>query len=135
MAKTKESKRRTITKGILKTLGFACVDGAAAGVVAAVVPLAMINPIIGGIIVVGTTITTMAACDAVVDKYVDKKVDECADEYHKNVDPIVESVKLIKKAEEIFTEKGEQPTRDFLKKNGFDEKQIDEIILSYKKKK
>lgn len=131
----KESKKRKLTKGILKTLGFACVDGAAAGVVAAVVPLAMINPIIGGIIVVGTTITTMAACDAVVDKYIDKKVDEYADKYHEQVDPIVESMKLIKKAEEIFTEKGEQPARKFLKDNGFDEKQIDEIIASYKKKK
>lgn len=134
MARTKESKRRTITKGILKTLGFACVDGAAAGVVAAVVPLAMINPIIGGIIVAGTTITTMAACDAVVDKYVDKKIDECSDEYHKKVDPIVESLKLIKKAKEIFTEKGEEETRKFMKDNGFDKEQIEETIKQFKKK-
>ena len=133
MAK-KESRGKWLTKGALKLVSYVCVDGAAAGITASVVPLAMINPIVGGIIVAGSAIVSMAVCDRVVDKYVDDKVDECVDKYHENVDPIVDSIKLLSKAKEIFTEKGEQPTREFMKKNGFDEKQIDETIKSFKKK-
>lgn len=133
MAK-KESRGKWLTKGALKLLSYVCVDGAVAGVTASVVPLTMINPIVGGIIVAGATIVSMAVCDRVVDNYVDDKVDECVDKYHENVDPIVDSIKLLSKAKEIFTEKGEQPTREFMKKNGFDENQINETIQKFKKK-
>ena len=133
MAK-KESKGKWLTKGALKLLGFACVDGAAAGITASVVPLAMINPVVGGIIVAGSAIVSMAVCDRVVDKYVDDKVDECVDKYHENVDPIVDSIKLLSKAKEIFCEKGEEETRKFMKTNGFDKEQIDETIKQFKKR-
>lgn len=131
----KESKTRKIGKSALKLLSYVCVDGAAAGITASVVPLTMINPIVGGIVVAGSAIVSMAVCDRVVDVFIDDKVDECAEKYHENVDPIVESMKLIKRGMEIFTSSGEQAAKDFLKANGFDEKQINEIIESYKKKK
>ncbi len=133
MAK-KESKGKWLTKGALKLVSYVCIDGAAAGITASVVPLTMINPIVGGIVVVGSAIASMAVCDRVVDAYVDDKVDECVDKYHENVDPIVDSIKLLSKAKEIFCEKGEQPTREFMKKNGFDKEQIDETIKKFKKK-
>ena len=129
-----ESRGKWLTKGALKLLSYACVDGAAAGIAAGVVPLAMINPIVGGIIVAGSAIVSMAVCDRVVDKYIDDKVDECVDKYHENVDPIVDSYKLIKQAKEIFEHEGRYAAKDFLKKNGFDDKQVEEIIESYKKK-
>jgi len=134
MAKTKESKGRFLTKGALKLLSYVCVDGAVAGVTASVVPLTMINPVIGGIIVVGSMIASSAVCDRVVDKYVDDKVDECAKKYHENVDPIVDSYKLIKQAKEIFEQEGRYAAKDFLKKNKFDDKQVEEIIESFRKK-
>lgn len=133
MAK-KESRGKWLTKGALKLVSYICVDGAAAGITAAVVPLTMINPIVGGIIVAGSTIVSMAVCDKVVDSYVDDKVDECVDKYHEDVDPIVDSIKLLGKAKEIFCEKGEEPTREFMKKNSFDEKQIEETIRQFKKR-
>lgn len=129
MAK-KESKGRFLTKGALKLLGFACVDGAAAGITASVVPLTMINPVVGGIIVIGSMIASSAVCDKVVNSYVDEQVDNVADK----IDPLVESAKLLNKSKEIFTEKGEQPTREFMKKNGFDNEQIEETIQKFKKK-
>lgn len=133
MAK-KESKGKWLTKGALKLVSYVCVDGAAAGITASVVPLTMINPIVGGIIVAGSAIVSMAVCDRVVDKYVDDKVDECVDKYHENVDPIVDSIKLLSKAKEIFCENGEEETRKFMKDNGFDKEQIDETIKQFKKK-
>ena len=133
MAK-KESRGKWLTKGALKLFSYVCVDGAVAGITASVVPLTMINPVVGGIIVVGSMIASSAVCDRVVNAYVDDKVDECVDKYHENVDPIVDSIKLLSKAKEIFTEKGEQPTREFMKKNGFDENQINETIQKFKKK-
>ena len=133
MAK-KESRGKWLTKGALKLVSYVCVDGAAAGITASVVPLTMINPIVGGIIVAGATIVSMAVCDRVVDNYVDDKVDECVDKYHENVDPIVDSIRLLAKAKEIFCEKGEQPTREFMKKNKFSDEQIEETIRQFKKK-
>ena len=130
MAKTKESKGRFFTKGALKLLSYVCVDGAVAGVTASVVPLTMINPVVGGIIVIGSMIASSAVCDRVVNTYVDKEVDDFADK----IDPLVESAKLLNKSKEIFCEKGEEETRKFMKDNGFDEKQIDETIKSFKKK-
>lgn len=134
MAK-KESRGKWLTKGALKLVSYVCVDGAAAGVTAAVVPLAMMNPIVCGVIVAGSAIVSMAVCDRVVDKYVDDKVDECVDKYHENVDPIVDSIRLLGKAKEIFCEKGEEETRKFMKDNGFDKEQIEETIKQFKKKK
>ena len=133
MAK-KESRGKWLTKGALKLVSYVCIDGAAAGITASVVPLTMINPVVGGIIVIGSMIASSAVCDRVVDKYVDDKVDECVDKYHENVDPIVDSIRLLNKAKEIFTEKGEQPTREFMKKNGFDNEQIEDTIQKFKKK-
>jgi len=134
MAKTKESKGRFLTKGALKLLSYVCVDGAVAGVTASVVPLAMINPVVGGIIVVGSMIASSAVCDRVVNAYVDDKIDKSAEKYHETIDPIVESIKIMNKGKEIFTEKGEQPAREFLKNSGYDENQIEVIIKDYKKK-
>ena len=133
MAK-KKSRGKWLTKGALKLVGYVCVDGAAAGITASVVPISMINPVVGGIIVIGSMIASSAVCDRVVNKYVDDKVDECVDKYHENVDPIVDSIKLLSKAKEIFCEKVEEETRKFMKINGFDEKQIDETIKQFKKK-
>ena len=129
MAK-KESRGRFLTKGALKLVSYACVDGAAAGITASVVPLAMINPVVGGIIVIGSMIASSAVCDKVVNSYVDEQVDNFADK----IDPLIESAKLINKAKEIFTEKGEQPTREFMRKNGFSKEQIEETIKQFKKK-
>jgi hypothetical protein len=130
----KGSRGKWLTKGALKLLSYACVDSAAAGITAAVVPLTMINPIVGGIIVAGSAIVSMAVCDRVVDKYVEDKVDECVDKYHEKADPIIESIKIMNKGKEIFCEKGEQSAREFLKKSGYDENQIEVIIKDYKKK-
>ena len=129
MAK-KESRGRFLTKGALKLLSFACVDGAAAGITASVVPLTMINPVVGGIIVIGSMIASSAVCDRVVNTYVDKEVDDFADK----IDPLIESAKLLNRAKEIFCEKGEEETRKFMKDNGFDKEQIDETIKQFKKK-
>ena len=130
MAK-KESRGRFLTKGALKLLSYVCVDGAAAGITAAVVPLTMINPIVGGIIVAGSTIVSMAVCDKVVDSYVEEQVDNFADK----IDPLIESAKLINRSKEIFDKDGKESAAAYLKANGFDMKQVNEIIKGFEKKK
>ena len=61
-------------------LGSACVDALIAGGTAAVVPITMINPVIGCMIVTGSAVAAGALGDIVIKPWVDEMVDNAADE-------------------------------------------------------
>ena len=61
-------------------LGSACVDALIAGGTAAVVPITMINPVIGCMIVTGSAVAAGALGDRVIKPWVDEMVDNAADE-------------------------------------------------------
>lgn len=60
-------------------LGSACVDALIAGGTAAVVPITMINPVVGVMIVTGSAVAASAFGDRVVKPWVDETVDNVAD--------------------------------------------------------
>lgn len=68
-----------VAKTALSIVSSACVDALVCGGTAAVVPLTLMNPIVGGMIVVGGAITAAAFHDRVVDPYVERTVDKFAE--------------------------------------------------------
>lgn len=96
--------------------------------------LSVANPVLGALVVIGSTIATAAACDTVIDPYVDRTVDKAADyinEQKQEVNNIVADMKTIKNAERIFKEKGAEEAAKYLKKSGYDEEQIREITKNW----
>ena len=71
---------RTLAKIGMKGVSTVCVDGFVCGSMALCAgTLGLVNPIIGGLIVVGGTITAAAVCDKVVNDYIEETVDYVAD--------------------------------------------------------
>ena len=70
---------RNLAKKVTRLICTACVDASACGVMAAVVPVAMMNPFVGGMIVIGGAVTAAAISDQFVNPTVDETVDFVAD--------------------------------------------------------
>jgi len=63
----------------LKLVSMACVDACACGCTAAVVPIAMMNPVVGGLIIVGGGIVADAVSKRIVNPHIDESVEELSD--------------------------------------------------------
>lgn len=84
-----------VAKTALSIASSACVDALVCGGTAAVVPLTLMNPIIGGLIVCGGAITAAAFHDRVVDPYVEQAVDKFAE----RIEEAKECVEILKSEE------------------------------------
>lgn len=73
MAKVKVS---DIAKSALSIVSSACVDALVCGGTAAIIPVSLMNPVVGGLIIAGGAIVAAAVHDRVVDPYVEKTVDK-----------------------------------------------------------
>ena len=92
MAKVKGT---DIVKSALSIVSSACVDALVCGSTAAIVPITLMNPIVGGMIVVGGAITAAAFHDRVVEPYVEKTVDK----FEAQVNEAKECLEILKSEE------------------------------------
>lgn len=83
-------------KGVLRLISSACVDACVAGGAAAFVPVTMINPIIGVMIVTGAAVTASAVSEKVVGDYVDEKVDTIADMITDRSNEVKDCIEVLK---------------------------------------
>ena len=96
---------RNIVKASLGLVSDICIDAAVCGCMAAAVPITLINPVVGGMIVFGGAISAAAFNDKVVNPFIDEKVDDVRDYILETAQDAKDAMEAIKVANEEESKK------------------------------
>lgn len=114
---------KELAKKGIKFVANMGVDAAACGCIAAAVPVALMNPVVAGLVVLGGATSAMAFNDKVVNGFIDESVDNVCNYWKETVQTAKDAVYSIKYANEMERRQKEEAAKQ--KENEKENKESD----------